>query len=192
MKNNIYRDSLALISYNQDFVDSAITNLRERFYSVGFDHPSLFVDGTKTVDDSASFEPSINLARSIAPKFNLTLDAQATASDGSIHLLIVTADSFMTADSFQAADSIYAFIAVCQDSVHGILKDFNYICRRFYYFPLNLPYPDTLDTTITFTHTYPVGKLRAVAFVQTLVSTSRKVHQAAINPFISLQPQSKE
>lgn len=179
---------MAIISYNTDFVDSSIANLREHFYQVGFDHPSLWADGIKAPgDDSTAFVGTINTARSVPPKFNITLTAQATASDGSIELNVITVDSFMTADSFQTADSIYAFIAVCQDSVHGNQKDFNYICRRLYFFPIAVPYPDTLDTTISFTHSFPVDKLHAVSFIQTLVNTSKTVYQAATVHFSSLQ-----
>lgn len=187
LKTNIYRDSLAIISYNKDFVDSSIANLRENFYQIGFDHPALIVDGNKTSDDSASFVPTINTARSVLPKFNISLTAQANATDGSINLNIITVDSFLTADSFQTVDSIYAFIAICQDSIPGILKDFNYICRQLYYFPIALPYPDTLDTTIIFTHSFPVDKLHALSFIQALVSTSKTVYQSATVPFSIVQ-----
>jgi hypothetical protein len=75
--------------------------------------------------------------------------------------------------------------------VHGVFKDFNYVCRRLYCFPVTLPYADSTDTTITFTHAYPIAKLRAIAFIQNLKNSSpefKKVYQSAAAPFQIRQP----
>jgi hypothetical protein len=127
---------------------------------------------------------SINAARASTPSLNLTLDAQGTISQGTVKLKIVNVDSLLD------LDSVYALIAVCQDSVVGMLKNFNYVCRYIYYFPFSVSFADSIDTTITFTNAYPVEYLHAVAFIQNLKSSSAqhlKVYQAVTVPFISIQ-----
>lgn len=84
--------------------------------------------------------------------------------------MIVTTDTI-------PAGQILAFLAICQDSVRGFLKDFNYVCEEFYSFPIVLSYPDTLDTAITFSHAMPIDKMRAVVFVQNM-GTKEILHSA--------------
>jgi hypothetical protein len=184
LKTNTYHDSLALIAYNSSFTDSTIHNLRFAVYAPLVD-PQLFIDGNKiSANDSTTYKNSINAARTVTPSFNLTLDAQGTTTSGSITFKIVNVDSLLD------PDSVYAFVAVCQDSVDGILLDFNYVCRYLYYFPVSVVFPDSVDTTITFANTYPVEYLHAVAFIQNLKNSSAqhlKVYQAATVPFTSVQ-----
>ncbi len=73
----------------------------------------------------------------------------------------------ITADSIPE-DLVLAFVAICQDSIPGVLiqRDFNYVCQQLENFPLDLVYPDSLDTTITFSHAIPVDHMRAVVFIQ--------------------------
>ncbi len=182
VKTNVFHDSLALIAYNSTFTDSVFVNMRKKLYEP-FAEPQFVVDGSKITTDSimSIYTNSINAARSFMPSFNITLDAQSTVTDGSVTLKIVNVDSSL------ALDSVFAFIAVCQDSVEGILKHgFNYVCRNLFYFPISVPYADSTDTTMNFTHSYPVEKLHAVAFIQNLKQSSvqyLKVYQAATVQF---------
>jgi len=182
VKTNIYHDSLALIAYNSDFTDSVFENMRKKLYEP-FSEPQFIVDGTKITTDSimSIYTSSIDAARSYIPSFNLTLDAQGTATDGSVTIKILNVDSSLV------MDSIFTIIAVCQDSVEGILKHgFNYVCRSLFSFPISVPYADSTDTTLTFTHAYPLEKLHAVAFIQNLKQSSiqyLKVYQAATVQF---------
>ncbi len=84
--------------------------------------------------------------------------------------------TIVTTDTIPAGQML-AFIAICQDSVRGLLKDFNYVCQELYSFPIELSYPDTLDTAITFNHTMPIDKMRAVIFVQNM-DTKEIMHSA--------------
>jgi len=187
VKTNIYHDSLALIAYNSTFTDSVFENIRKKLYEP-FPEPQFIVDGTKITTDSimSIYTNSIDAARSFMPSFNLTLDAQGTTTDtGVITLQIVNVDSSLV------LDSVFVFIAVCQDSVVGILKNFNYVCRYIFYYPVSVPYADSTDTTITFTNSYPIEKLHAVAFIQNLKRSSvhfLKVYQAVTGLFSSPQP----
>jgi hypothetical protein len=182
IKTNIYRDSLALISYNSTFTDSVFVNMRKKLYEP-FAEPQFVVDGSKITTDSimSIYTSSIDAARSYLPSFNITLDAQGSATDGSITLKIVNVDSSL------ALDSVFAVVSVCQDSVEGILKHgFNYVCRDLFSFPISVPYADSTDTTLSFTHSYPIEKLHAVAFIQNLKQSSTqylKVYQAATVQF---------
>lgn len=185
IKTHTYHDTLALISYNSTFIDTIILNLRKAVYEPFVD-PQLVIDGTKIpANDSTAYKNSINAARASAPSFNLNLNAQATTTEGTVTIRIVNVDSLLN------PDSIFAFVAVCQDSVHGVLKDFNYVCRNLFYYPVSVPYADSTDTTLTFTNSYPIEKLHAVAFIQNLKSSSiqfLKVYQAVTIPFSSAQP----
>jgi len=185
IKTHSYHDTLALISYHNTFTDTTIRNLRKVLYEPFVD-PQLIVDGNKIqTNDSIAYKNSINAARTITPSLNLTLDAQGTSGNGSVTLKIVNVDSLL------ALDSVYALIAVCQDSVDGVLKDFNYVCRYLFSYPISVPYADSIDTTITFTNAFPVEKLHAVAFIQNLKSSDihfLKVYQAVTVPFSSTQP----
>jgi hypothetical protein len=71
-----------------------------------------------------------------------------------------------------------AFVAICQDSLPG---NFNYVLRQLYSFPVNLVYPDSLDTTIVFTHSIPINKMNSVLFMQDM--NTKKVLQATKTKF---------
>jgi hypothetical protein len=96
--------------------------------------------------------------------------ATATASAGDIQITIITTDTI-------PAGQMLAFAAICQDSIRGNVKDFNYVCEELYRFPIELSFPDTLDTAITFSHAIPVDKMRAVVFVQNM-DTKEIMHSA--------------
>jgi hypothetical protein len=191
LKTYNYHDTLAVISYNSSYTDSSFINMRKVYYG-NFADPQLFLEGDKIlVNDSSTYANSINTARMVTPSLNLYLDARATASEGTVILRIVNVDSLLE------LDSVFAFVAVCQDSAHGNLKDFNYVCRDLKYYPVTAAYADSTEDTLTFTFTspYPIAKLHAVAFIQDLNHGSTQfltVYQAVTVPFISAQPYYKE
>lgn len=128
-------------------------------------YPTSIFDGTDEV-----FEPNPDLyfetysqhivaAKADTPLYNLELTATATTNTGSLQLKIITADTIPD-------NQILAFVAISQDSVHGLLKEFNYVCLQLENFAVDLVYPDTLDTTIIFNHAIPVDQMRAVVFIQ--------------------------
>ena len=168
--------SLALISYNSSFSPSTINTERRNFYTITSD-PAVIFDGTDSIYPAgnyyATFKPFIEAAKTVTPFFNLVITAIADSSFGSVALRFVTADTL-------PEDNIVACLAICQDSIHGI-KDFNYVCYQFYSFPLVMIYPDTLDTTITFSHNLLASKLRAVAFTQDL--DTKEIMQAITTKF---------
>jgi len=110
----------------------------------------------------------------VTPFFNLEITATADSAFGNVDLRFVTADTL-------PENNILGCLAICQDSVDGNLKNFNYVCFQFFSFPLNLVYPDTLDTTITFSHSLLVNKLRAVAFTQN--NDTKEILQAITTKF---------
>ena len=128
-------------------------------------YPTSIFDGTDEV-----FEPNPDLyfetysqhivaAKADTPLYNLELTATATANTGNLQLMIVTADTIPD-------NQILAFVAISQDSMHGLIKEFNYVCLHLENFALDLVYPDTLDTTIIFNHAIPVDQMRAIVFIQ--------------------------
>ncbi|UCF70465.1 MAG: hypothetical protein JSW49_09755 [candidate division WOR-3 bacterium] len=176
--SGIYGDSLAIISYHLMFTDPAVYGPRNSFYSSP-PHPTAFFDGTDEVfelDPNALFTTYTDhyfAAKSDSPTYYVEVTATATASSGDLQIRIVTADIIPVGE-------VIAYAAICQDSVHGIIKDFNYVCRLLYEFPLEMALPDSvldLDTTITFSHALPIDKMRAVVFVQNM-STKKVLHSA--------------
>jgi hypothetical protein len=171
--SGLYGDSLAIISYNHTFGDTAAIRPRDSLYSTPI-YPTAFFDGTDEVfepDPGALFTTYYDhyiAAKSDTPNYNLYLTATATASAGDLQLRIVTADTIPSGE-------MLAYVAICQDSIRGFSKDFNYVCMQMYRFPVDLVYPDSLDTTITFGHTLPVDKMRAVVFVQNM-NTKKVMH----------------
>jgi len=137
-------------------------------------------DGTDPVFESdetkyfTTFNQHYTAAKSQDPYFNLSLDASATATTGNVHLKIVAADTL-------PVDSFVAFVGICQNDTPGVLKNFNYVCQHLLSFPVDLVYPDSLDTTLTFNHSIPVDKMDAVAFVQG--TSTQKVMQAITKNF---------
>ena len=165
-----------VISFNHS-CPPELPQIEERvLYYIAQPYPTVVFDGTDKV-----FEPNINAfdtvynqhiqaAKSIAPIYNLTLNGSVTSNTGTLHINISPADTLQH-------DSVYAFVAVCEDSAAGDMGGiFNYVIRNFYSFPINLIFPDELDTTITFSHSIPVDKMRGVLFVQDV--HNKKVLQA--------------
>ena len=138
-------------------------------------------DGTDEVFESnpdayfTTFNDHIQAAKTDTPQYNLELTATATPSAGNLALKIVTADTIPTA-------TIIAHIAICQDSIHGfILPFFDYVCQQLHSFPIDLVYPDSLDTTIVFNHSIPVERMWAVVFVQNMAT--KKIMHAITKQF---------
>jgi len=173
-----YGDTLAIVAYNRNFTPSEIDTTRRQYYENPLD-PSLVLDGTDKlfIEDTnyySTYDQHITIAKSATPYFNLGLNARASTNSGTIQLHIVTADTI-------PEDSIVAFVVICEDSIDGMLKNFNYVCKYLYYFPANLTYPDSLDTTIVFSNTIQPSKMRAVAFIQNI--DTKKILQAITKKF---------
>jgi hypothetical protein len=125
----------------------------------------------------STYNDYIQYAKGAVPICNLYVDAYIDSTDstiGNVYLRIVTTDTLPT-------DSLAACIVICQDSVDGVYKNFNYVCKQFYSFPIDLVFPDSTDTTITFTHNLLAGKLRAVAFAQDI--NTKEILQAITAKF---------
>lgn len=140
-------------------------------------YPTSIFDGTDEVFESnpdlyfTTYDQHIVAAKADTPLYNLELTATASANTGNLQLKIVTADTIPD-------DLILAFVAISQDSVHGMIKDFNYVCQQLDNFPVDLVYPDSLDTTIIFNHAIPVNQMRAVVFIQDM-DTKEVLHAIA-------------
>ena len=137
--------------------------------------PTLVFDGTDVAFEpnqnayDTTFNQHIQAAKSVVPIYNLSLEGTATNNTGSLHVRILPADTLVH-------DSVYALIAICQDSVIGDLGGiYNYTVKGLSSFPVNIFYPDSMDTTIIFSHSAPIDKLRAVLFMQDM--HSKKVLQ---------------
>jgi hypothetical protein len=163
-----------IVSYNISYSPVELDTVRSRYYQIHAT-PTLVFDGSDKVFESnasayeSTFTNHIRAARSVAPIFNLNLSAQANATTGNLHIKIVAADTVPD-------DTILAFVAVCQDSVHGFMRDFHYVCQKLFSFPVYLSYTDSLDTVINFSHSLPVAKMNGVLFVQDM--NTKKVLQA--------------
>jgi hypothetical protein len=141
---------------------------------VFFDGPDVVWDPNPGEYDSL-FAARVEIARTATPYFNLYINnAAASPSTGSIDLTIVTADTIPD-------DEIIAYVAILQDSLSGAYTTFMYICQELYFFPVELTYPDTLDTIITFSHAIPVNDMKTVVFVQDI--DTKEVMQSIISPF---------
>jgi len=163
-------------TYNNPAADE-----REAFYNTGLAPWYVFFDGPDVVWEpdpgkyDSLFAARIEIARTATPYFNLYINnATASPSTGSIDLTIVTADTIPD-------DEIIAYVAILQDSLPGAYTTFMYICQELYSFPVELTYPDTFDTIITFSHAIPVQNMKTVVFVQDI--DTREVMQSIISPF---------
>jgi hypothetical protein len=138
--------------------------------------PTAIFDGTDEVfeqDPSAFFttyDAHITAAKADTPTYNLNLTATATANAGDLQISIVTADTI-------PSGQMLAYAMICQDSILFDIKYSNHIVKEMFMFPLDLTYPDTLDTVITFSHTLPVDKMSGVIFVQNM-DTKEIMHSA--------------
>jgi len=170
-----------IIAYNGSFTAPEIDTTRKKLYEPPYmAYPTVVFDGTDVLFEpnqsayGTSFNQHIIAAKSVTPFLNLSLTANATVNTGNLQMKIITADTI-------PSDSILAFIAICEDSVSGYAKDFNYVVRQLQAFPVALTYPDSLDTIINFTHSIPVDKMTGVLFVQNM--NTKKVLQAIKSKF---------
>jgi hypothetical protein len=143
---------------------------REAFYSTGLTTPYIIFDGAQVVWEmnpsnyDSMFRQAVEIARTTEPYFNLAINnAIASQSNASLDLMIVAADTIPD-------DELICCIAILQDSLPGAYTTFYRICQEFYEFPLELSYPDTLDTTFSFSHNIPLDKMRVVLFVKNLAN----------------------
>lgn len=175
-----YGDTLAVICYHiHDIYSTQEAEERWAFYDSVI-IPSVVFDGTEDV--FVEFPPFeeiyrdyVDLARGVTPYFNLYINnATASPTTGSINLRIVTADTIPD-------DEIVAFVSILEDSLPGTYGMFYHVCRSLFQFPVTLAYPDTLDTTITFSHNILVDKMNTVVFVQDM--DTKEVMQAIIEKF---------
>ncbi|MEO0092576.1 MAG: hypothetical protein ABIK61_07695 [candidate division WOR-3 bacterium] len=180
---------MVVISYNHSFTPIEIDTIRKAFYSIPL--PPIIPDASVCFDgagpyvvDSPGFPPEstyyqvyaqhIISAKSQPPAYNLSLNGSATSNTGNLNLKILPADTLIRS-------SVFAFVAICEDSVSGMTKDFNYVIRKLFSFPVNLVYPDSLDTVITFQHSLPQNKMTGVLFLQDM--NTKKVLQAIKTKF---------
>ena len=160
---------MAIISYNHSLCPIAIVDVRSTLYGIGIqNYPTTVFDGTDEVFESnpdayfTTYDAHILAAKTDTPQYNLELDATASPSAGNLELRIITADTIPAA-------TIITHVAICQDSVPGfLLPFFSYVCQQLYTFQLDLAYPDTLDTTIVFSHSLPVNHMSAIIFIQNM------------------------
>jgi hypothetical protein len=171
------------VSYNYSL--DTIGEQRRVFYQIlTQDDPTVIFDGTDPVFEPnpsayiTTYTAHISAAKSIAPSFNLNLNAVASVNTGSLQISILPADTFLH-------PSCRAFVEICQDSVSGVSKDFNYVARQIYSFPVNIIYPDSLDTIVNFTHSMPIDKMRGVLFIQDI--NTKKVLQATKTKFTEVK-----
>ncbi len=153
---------------------------RHQFYGTPV-IPTVVFDGTDQVFEpepsAATYEQHIRVAQSVTPHFNLSMELTASQNTASINLRIVTADTIPD-------DEIVAFVTISEDSLRGAIPPFHTfdrVCRDMFQFPVDLVYPDSLDTIITFNHTIPINRMRAVLFIQDL--DTKEVMQAIIQKF---------
>lgn len=155
---------------------------REDFYDTGLATPFVIFNGTYVAWEQnpsnydSVFTENIEAARTQPPYFNIYVDsAYASPSTGTFDLRIITADTI-------PEGNVVGFIAVLEDSLPGAYTEFMHVCRALYQFPVTLVYPDTLDTTITFSHSIPPHNLKTVVFIQDL--DTKEVMQAQITGFM--------
>jgi hypothetical protein len=170
---------VAIISYNHTQGNVAAITPRLEFYNRPI-YPTVIFDGTDEVFEQnpnayfTTYVEHIIAAKADTPRYNLELTATATANAGNLELKIVTADTI-------PSGQMIAYVVICEDNIPGMLHFFNYVCQELYMFPVNLVYPDSLDTNIVFNHNIPVDQMTAVVFVQD--TTSKKVMHAATKHF---------
>lgn len=157
---------------------------RETFYNTGLTVPYVIFDGTAVVweaspnDYDSVYTLYIEAARSETPYYNLYIDSAFVGpSTGRLNLKIVAADTIPD-------DEITVYINVLEDSLPdtdlpGVFL--YHVCRQQFSFPLEIAYPDTFDTTITFSHSSQSDKMKTVIFVQDI--DTKEVMQSIISPF---------
>jgi len=159
---------------------------RETFYDVpsSITIPYVIFDGTAVVWEGnpnnydSVYTVYVEAARSETPYYNLYIDSALVGpSTGRLNLKIVAVDTIPD-------DEIAVYINVLEDSLPdtGIPGVFLYhICRQQFSFPLEIAYPDTFDTTITFSHSSQSDKMKTVIFIQDI--DTKEVMQSIISPF---------
>ena len=177
-----YGDTLIVISYHPySTYQNPVAVAREAFYNTGLTIPYVIFDGTIVVQEEnptyydSVYRQVIEVARTVTPYFNLYINnATASPSTGNLDFSIITADTIPEGE-------IIVYVAILQDTLPGMYTTFCKVCQELYAFPLELTYPDTLDTVLTFAHTIPVDKMSAVIFVQDTLS--KEVMQSIRSPF---------
>ncbi len=174
-------DTLAVICYHVHMTyESTAAQERHLFYDEPI-IPTVVFDGTTQVflefpPFTEVYRQVIDIARGSPPYFTLYIsDANASQTVGSFNLRIVTADTIPD------TDDIVTFITILEDSLPGSYGTFNHVCRDQFHFPVNLVYPDSLDTTIVFQHAIPVDKMKTVVFIQNV--ETEEVMQTIISSF---------
>jgi len=154
---------------------------REVFYNTGLSVPFVIFDGTEVVWEASPanydsvYAEYIDAARRKVPYFNLSVDsAVASPTVGRFDLKIVAADTIPD-------DEILAFVAITEDSLPGNPFTFMHVVRSLQQFPLDLAYPDSLDTTITFSHNIPPDNMKTVIFIQNM--DTKEIMQAIMREF---------
>ncbi len=182
---SFYEDTLAVVCYHVGHTYQTAEALdRQVFYDTNLVIPYTIFDGTDVVWEMSPsnyvsvFQTHIEVARSTTPHFNLYINsASASPTTGTIDLRIVAADTIPD-------DVIVAFVSILEDSLLGIDLPgaiYYHVCRSLYQFPLDLAYPDSLDTTITFSHSIPPDKMKTVIFIQDM--DTKEVMQTIIRDF---------
>lgn len=179
---SFYGDTLVVVCYHvAQTYSTPEAEEREAFYATSEPTPYVIFDGTDVVwEQSPSaykdvYTQHINAARSVTPYFNLFINsATADLDNGIIDLRIIAADTL-------PEDEMVAFVAIMEDSLPAAYGTFNHVLQSLFEFDINLAYPDTLDTTIIFTHGIPVNNMRTVIFVQNM--DTKEVMQAIISTF---------
>jgi hypothetical protein len=179
---NARGDSLVVISYHTEWTyQSTAAVEREEYYATGEIIPYVIFDGTVVVWEASPsayygrYAQSDSVARTVESLFNIhILDATASATTGSLDLRFVPSDTL-------SDDNLMVFVAVLEDTLAGAYDTFMDVCRELYAFPWHLAYPDSLDTTITFSHNIPVSRMNTVVFVQDI--DTREILQATQSHF---------
>ena len=179
---NARGDSLVVISYHVgQTYQTAAAEERELYYAAGVFPPYVIFDGTVVVWEASPnayygrYAQADTVARAVPSLFNIfILDASASASTGSIELRLVPTDTLPD-------DELTVFAAVLEDTLAGAYGTFMHVCRELYAFPWQLSYPDSLDTTISFSHSIPVNRMKTVVFVQD--ANAREILQATQSHF---------
>ncbi|UCC11287.1 MAG: hypothetical protein JSW02_07995 [candidate division WOR-3 bacterium] len=179
---NARGDSLVVISYHvgQTYQSTAAVE-REEYYGTGLLPPYVILDGAIIVWEAspnayyARYAQADSVARTVQSLFNIyILDATASATTGSIELRLVPSDTLPD-------DELAVFAAILEDTLIGAYDTFMHVCRELYTFPWQLSYPDSLDTTITFSHNMPVNRMKTVVFVQNI--DTREIFQTTRSYF---------
>ncbi len=157
---------------------------RETFYNTGLSIPYVILDGTAVVWEASPnnydsvYTVYVEAARSVTPYYNLYIDSALVGpSTGRLNLKIIAADTIPN-------DEIAVYINVLEDSLRDLTLPsivFYHICRQQFSFPLEIAYPDTFDTTITFSQSSQNDKKKTVVFIQDI--DTKEVMQSIISPF---------